>query len=72
MRVALARKLDEIDGVELSELPDPEPTAGQALIRVHGAGVGVCRAVRPGQEIAGVVGAAGEGAGAPRSRRCCR
>jgi len=41
MRVALAQKLGGIDSVELGELRDPEPTAGQALIRVHGAGVGL-------------------------------
>ena len=76
MRVALARKLDGIDSVELGELLDPEPAAGQALVRVHGAGVGlwdvgflgggfpgVALPFVPGQEIAGVVEAAGEGAG---------
>jgi hypothetical protein len=41
MRVALARKLDGIDSVELGEPPDPEPAAEQALVRVHGAGVGL-------------------------------
>jgi hypothetical protein len=41
MRVALARKLDGIDSVELGELPDPQPAAGQALVSVHGAGVGL-------------------------------
>jgi len=40
MRAALARRLSGIDSVELGELPDPVPAAGQALIRVHGAGVG--------------------------------
>jgi NADPH:quinone reductase-like Zn-dependent oxidoreductase len=76
MRVALARKLDGIDCVELGELPDPAPAAGQALVRVHGAGVGlwdvgflgggfpgIALPFVPGQEIAGVVEAAGEGAG---------
>src|SRR5438874_119525 len=73
MRVALARKLDGIDSVELGELPDPAPAAGQALVRVHGAGVGLwdvgflgggfpgAMPFVPGQEIAGVVEAAGEG-----------
>jgi NADPH:quinone reductase-like Zn-dependent oxidoreductase len=76
MRVALARKLDGIDSVELGELPDPEPAAEQALVRVHGAGVGlwdvgflgggfpgIALPFVPGQEIAGVAEAAGEGAG---------
>ena len=76
MRVALARKLGGIDSVELGELADPEPAAGQALVRVHGAGVGpwdvgfvgggfpgIALPFVPGQEIAGVVEAAGEGAG---------
>src|SRR6516164_8596568 len=76
MRVALARKLNGIDSVELGELPDPEPAAGQALVRVRGAGVGlwdigflrggypgIALPFVPGQEIAGVVEAVGEGAG---------
>jgi NADPH:quinone reductase len=76
MRVALARKLEGIDSVELGELPDPEPAAGQALVRVHGAGVGlwdvgflgggfpgITLPFVPGQEIAGVVEAAAEGSG---------
>jgi NADPH:quinone reductase-like Zn-dependent oxidoreductase len=62
--------------VELGELPDPQPAAGQALVRVHGAGVGlwdvgflgggfpgIVLPFVPGQEIAGVVEAVGEGAG---------
>ena len=36
MRVALARKLDGIDSVELAELPDPEAAAGQAPVRAYG------------------------------------
>jgi NADPH:quinone reductase-like Zn-dependent oxidoreductase len=76
MRVALARKLDGIDSLELAELPDPRPAAGQALVRVRGAGVGlwdvgflgggfpgIALPFVPGQEIAGVVEVAGEGAG---------
>jgi NADPH2:quinone reductase len=76
MRAALARKLDGIDSVELGEMPDPAPAARQALIRVHGAGVGlwdvgflgggfpgIALPFVPGQEIAGVVEAACEGAG---------
>jgi len=82
MRVALARKLDGIDSVELGKLPDPVPAAGQALIRVHGAGVGlwdvgflgggfpgIALPFVPGQEIAGVVEAAGEGTGVQPGER---
>ena len=76
MRVALAKELGGIDRVELGERPDPAPAAGQALVRVHGAGVGpwdvgflsggfpgLALPFVPGQEIAGVVEAAGDGAG---------
>jgi NADPH:quinone reductase len=76
MRVALAKELGGIDHLELGELPDPAPAAGQALVRVRGAGVGpwdvgflsggfpgLALPFVPGQEIAGVVEAAGDGAG---------
>ena len=76
IRVALVRQLDGIDSVELDDRPDPAPAAGQALIRVHGAGVGpwdvgflsggfpgLTLPFVPGQEVAGVVEAAGDGAG---------
>jgi NADPH:quinone reductase len=76
MRVALARQLTGIDSVQLADRPDPVPATGQALVRVHGAGVGpwdvgflgggfpgVALPFVPGQEIAGVVEAAADGAG---------
>jgi NADPH2:quinone reductase len=76
VRVALAQQLGGIGSVKLSELPDPVPAAGQALVRVHGAGVGpwdvgflgggfpgIALPFVPGQEVAGVVEAAGDGAG---------
>jgi NADPH:quinone reductase len=76
MRVALAQNLSGIDSVELGDQPDPAPAAGQALIRVYGAGVGpwdvgflsggfpgIALPFVPGQEVAGVVEAAGDGAG---------
>ncbi|MFY9776133.1 MAG: zinc-binding dehydrogenase, partial [Trebonia sp.] len=82
MRAALARQLSGIDSVELGELPDPAPAAGQALIRVHGAGVGpwdvgflsggfpgLAVPFVPGQEVAGVVEAVGDGAGVQRGER---
>ena len=82
MRVALAKELGGIDGVELGELPDPAPAAGQALVRVHGAGVGpwdvgflgggfpgLALPFVPGQEVAGVVEAAGDGAGVQPGER---
>jgi NADPH:quinone reductase-like Zn-dependent oxidoreductase len=75
MRAALAQQLSGIGSVELGELPDPVPAAGQALIRVHGAGVGpwdvgflsggfsgLTLPFVPGQEVAGVVEAVGDGA----------
>jgi NADPH:quinone reductase-like Zn-dependent oxidoreductase len=75
MRVALVDELGGIDSVELREQPDPTPTTGQALVRVHGAGVGIWDVgfvrggVRglalpfvPGFEVAGVVEAVGDGA----------
>jgi NADPH:quinone reductase len=40
MRVALVQELGGIDSVELQERPDPTPVAGQALVKVGGAGVG--------------------------------
>lgn len=74
MRVALVEELDGIDSVELGERPAPTPAAGQALVRVHGAGVGPWdvgfvsgaasgRALPfvPGFEVAGVVEAVGDG-----------
>jgi len=76
VRVALAQQLGGIGSVKLGELPEPVPAAGQALVRVHGAGVGpwdvgflsgdfpgLTLPFVPGQEIAGVVEAAGNRAG---------
>jgi NADPH:quinone reductase len=82
MRVALVEELGGIDSVQLGELPDPVPAAGQALVRVHGAGVGpwdvgflgggfpgIALPFVPGQEVAGVVEAAGDGAGVQPGER---
>jgi NADPH2:quinone reductase len=76
MRVALVRELGGVDRVELGELPDPAPATGQVLVRVHGAGAGpwdvgfvsggfpgLTLPFVPGQEIAGVVEATGDGVG---------
>jgi NADPH2:quinone reductase len=76
VRVALAMELGGIDSLQLGDQPDPAPAAGQALIKVHGAGIGpwdvgflsggfpgLALPFVPGQEIAGVVEAAGDGAG---------
>jgi NADPH:quinone reductase-like Zn-dependent oxidoreductase len=75
MRVALVRELRGIGRVELRERPDPTPAAGQALVRVRGAGVGPWDVAMisgafgrpalpyiPGFEVAGVVEAVGDGA----------
>jgi NADPH2:quinone reductase len=82
MRVALAEELGGIDRVELGDRPDPVPSAGQALVRVGGAGVGpwdvgflsggfpgLALPFVPGQEIAGVVETAGDGAGVQPGER---
>jgi NADPH:quinone reductase-like Zn-dependent oxidoreductase len=72
----LAKELSGIGSVQLGDLPDPVPGAGQVLVRVGGAGVGpwdvgflgggfpgLVLPFVPGQEIAGVVEAVGDGAG---------
>ena len=82
MRVALAEEPAGTGSVELSERPAPAPAAGQAPVRVHGAGVGPWDAgfpgggfpglalpFVPGQEVAGVVEAAGDGAGVQPGER---
>lgn len=82
MKVALAQKLTGIDSVELGELPDPAPAAGQVLIRVHGAGVGpwdvgflgggfpgIALPFVPGQEVAGIAEAVGDGTGVQPGER---
>src|ERR1700751_713800 len=76
MRAAVAAELGDIGGVELGEQTDRVPMAGQVLVRVRVAGVGpwdvgflgggfpgVTLPFVPGQEVAGVVESAGDGAG---------
>jgi NADPH:quinone reductase-like Zn-dependent oxidoreductase len=73
MRAALAEELCGVDSVRVGQHQAPVPEAAQALVRVHGAGVGpwdvgflgggfpgVALPFVPGQEIAGVVEAVGE------------
>jgi NADPH:quinone reductase-like Zn-dependent oxidoreductase len=82
MRVAVVQQLPGTGSVELGERPDPAPAAGQALVRVHGAGVGLWdvgfvsgaaggRALPfvQGFEVAGVVEAAGDGVDAGPGHR---
>jgi NADPH:quinone reductase len=82
MRVAQAQLLSGVDAVELGERPDPALVAGQVLIRVQAAGVGpwdvgfvsggfpgVTAPFVPGQEVAGVVEAALDGAGVELGER---
>jgi NADPH:quinone reductase len=82
MRVAFAEELGGIDRVRLGQRPDPAPAAGQALVRVLGAGVGpwdvgflsggfpgIALPFVPGQEIAGIVEAVGDGAGVEPGER---
>jgi len=74
MRVAFVETFGGIDGLQTGEVPAPVPAAGQALVRVHGAGVGpwdvgmlsggfpeLPLPFVPGQEVAGIVEAVGEG-----------
>ncbi len=76
MRAALAEEFGGIDSVRLGDRPPPVAGQGQVLVRVRGAGVGpwdvgfldggfpgITLPFVPGQEVAGVVEAAGEGAG---------
>jgi NADPH:quinone reductase len=76
MRVALADELNGIDSVHQGDQPEPALVAGHVLIRVRAAGVGpwdvgfvsggfpgLTLPFVPGQEIAGVVEAADDGAG---------
>jgi NADPH2:quinone reductase len=76
MRAALAEEFGGIDSVRLGERPEPAAGPGQVLVRVRSAGVGpwdvgflsggfpgVTLPFVPGQEVAGVVETAGEGAG---------
>ena len=85
MRVALAQELSGIDRVKLGDRPDPAPAAGQALVRVRGAGVGpwdvgflsggfpgLALPFVPGQEVAGVVEAVGDGPASSRASGCTR
>jgi NADPH:quinone reductase-like Zn-dependent oxidoreductase len=76
MRAAVAEELGGTGSVTLGDRPDPLPAAGQVVIRVRAAGVGpwdvgflgggfpgVALPFVPGQEVAGVVAAVGDGAG---------
>lgn len=82
MRVALAMELGGIDSLQLGDQPDPAPAAGQALIKVHGAGIGpwdvgflsggfpgLALPFVPGQEVAGVVEAVGDEVGVQPGQR---
>ncbi len=82
MRAELVQEFGGIDRLEMTELPDPAPAVGQALVRIHGAGVGpwdvgfvgggfpgLTVPFVPGQEVAGVVEAAGERAGVQPGER---
>jgi len=82
MRAALAEEFGGIDGVKLGERPDPVPAAGQVLVGVRAAGVGpwdvgfvgggfpgVALPFVPGQEVAGVVEAVGDGDGVQPGER---
>jgi len=73
MRAAFAKELEGIDRVEVGEQSDPQPTTGQALIRVHAAAIGpwdvgfvngafpgLSVPYVPSQEVAGVVEAVGD------------
>ncbi|MEN0060787.1 MAG: NADPH:quinone oxidoreductase family protein [Myxococcota bacterium] len=75
MRAALITELNGPDGIEVRELPDPQPGKGEVRIRVESAGVNfpdllMSRGLYqvsppppfpPGGEVAGVIDAVGEG-----------
>ena len=76
MRAAVAGELSGIGSVQLGERPEPVPATGQVLVRVRAAGVGpwdvgflgggfpgITLPFVPGQEVAGLVESAGDGAG---------
>ena len=82
MKVALAQKLTGIDSVELGELPDPStrggPGADQSARRgrrpvgvgfLGGGFPGIALPFVPGQEVAGIVEAVGDGAGVQPGER---
>ncbi|RSO33313.1 hypothetical protein DMH15_21960 [Streptomyces sp. WAC 06725] len=74
MRVAFVEEFGGVDSILMGELPAPVPAAGQAVVSVYGAGVGpwdvgmlgggfpgTSLPYVPGQEVAGIVEAVGEG-----------
>src|SRR4051812_33506895 len=79
MRAALVTEHGAPEGVAVVELPDPEPGAGQVLVRVHAAAINFPDVLivadryqvsapvpfTPGSEFAGVVAALGRGVAGP-------
>jgi NADPH:quinone reductase len=74
VRVAFVAEFGGVDSVRMGELPTPVPAPRQALVKVHAAGVGpwdvgmlgggfpgLSLPFVPGQEVAGIVEAAGVG-----------
>ena len=77
MKAAVSRTLDGPDAVEVADLPDPHPAAGEVVVRVEAAALNFLDTLitrgkyqykpelpfSPGAEIAGTVMAAGSGVG---------
>lgn len=75
MRIVQAQKIDSVADYQLVELATPQPSAGEILVRVYACGMGYVDALvalgryqvkpptpfTPGQEVAGIVEAVGDG-----------
>lgn len=86
MRALVCQEFAPLDALQVGELPDPQPAAGEVVIRVSAAGINFYDTLivqgkyqvkpalpfSPGGEVAGIVAAVGEGVGhvQPGDRVC--